>query len=170
MTQANTYNQLLSELAGKNGEAVKKVLFYGDNAYLWSTENGYEFLIEDKIEISDENEEDIIKAIEDYETYPVSRNISAAIQEFKDGHSKASRLIENLKQEGREAAGRLASGLLGRKGTDPDRNGLGERTSEDSSSRKVRNKTVRLSDDLKKLDEMYFDAIDRDDIETIALT
>ena len=44
MTQGNTYFHV-NEIKD-SGNVVKKNLFYGNNAYLWSSENGYEFFIE----------------------------------------------------------------------------------------------------------------------------
>lgn len=73
---------------------------YNNHAYLWSTENGYDFFVEQKIGINRRNINNIAKLLRIYGTDSLSENISDALQGFKYGGRRASDLVRALKREG----------------------------------------------------------------------
>lgn len=73
---------------------------YNNHAYLWSTENGYDFFVEQQIGINRRNINNIAKLLRIYGTDSLSEIISDALQGFEYGGRRASDLVRALKREG----------------------------------------------------------------------
>ena len=73
MTQANTFEHLTEDLQNNIGSIAKRVILFGNNAYLWSTENGYEFFIEQSLPIDEENYDKINNLLNIYGTDEIGR-------------------------------------------------------------------------------------------------
>ncbi|MBP3466495.1 MAG: hypothetical protein J6K01_02660 [Paludibacteraceae bacterium] len=98
MTQSNTFGKLTSELADKNdGSVVKKVILYGNHAYLWSTENGYDFFIEQKLTINEKNYQAINDLLETYGTDEFTEGNIDIIQRSEDKETRSRSLADLAK-------------------------------------------------------------------------
>lgn len=100
MTQLNTFGKLTSELADKNdGTIVKKVILYGNHAYLWSTENGYEFFVEQSLAINEENYQKINDLLDTYGTDEFTAAAISGIQRSGDKKTGSRSLADFAKRE-----------------------------------------------------------------------
>ena len=100
MTQSNTFGKLTSELADKNdGTIVKKVILYGNHAYLWSTENGYEFFVEQSLAINEENYQKINDLLDTYGTDEFTAAVISGIQRSGDKKTGSRSLADFAKRE-----------------------------------------------------------------------
>ena len=100
MTQSNTFGKLTSELADKNdGTVVKKVILYGNHAYLWSTENGYEFFVEQSLAINEENYQKINDLLDTYGTDEFTAAAISGIQRSGDKKTGSRSLADFAKRE-----------------------------------------------------------------------
>jgi len=93
--------KLTSKLADKDeGTVVKKVILYGNHAYLWSTENGYEFFVEQSLTINEENYQKINDLLETYGTDRLTEDIISPVQRGKDTKTRGSSSLDALKRAG----------------------------------------------------------------------
>lgn len=100
MTQSNTFCKLTSELTDKNdGTIVKKVILYGNHAYLWSTENGYEFFVEQSLAINEENYQKINDLLDTYGTDEFTAAAISGIQRSGDKKTGSRSLADFAKRE-----------------------------------------------------------------------
>ena len=100
MTQSNTFGKLTSELADKNdGTIVKKVILYGNHAYLWSTENGYDFFVEQSLAINEENYQKINDLLDTYGTDEFTAAAISGIQRSGDKKTGSRSLADFAKRE-----------------------------------------------------------------------
>ncbi|MBQ4358244.1 MAG: hypothetical protein II766_02565, partial [Paludibacteraceae bacterium] len=98
MTQSNTFGKLTSELADKNdGSVVKKVVLYGNHAYLWSTENGYDFFVEQKLTINEKNYQAINDLLDTYGTDEFTESNIDIIQRSEDKETRSRSLADLAK-------------------------------------------------------------------------
>ena len=93
MTQANTFYHLTEGLQNNDGSVVKRVILFGNNAYLWSTENGYEFFVEQALTINEENYQEINKLLE---TYGTDRWTTDAINSLERSKNSTERSLGYL--------------------------------------------------------------------------
>jgi hypothetical protein len=100
MTQANTFEHLTETLQNNTGEVVKRVIFFGDNAYLWSTENGYNFFIEQSLSINTRNYNTINAWIDTYGTDSKTFDVIRSIEKLRSTKERKHRYIELTKQQG----------------------------------------------------------------------
>lgn len=108
MTEANTYLKIDSD----EEKVVTKVLLFGDNAYLWSSENDYEFDIEQRIPITEENLKVIDDLIKDYGIDWESDRVIGTIQGYRNGTARTSDFINALKRFGAKVADRVGYRLV----------------------------------------------------------
>ena len=100
MTQSNTFGKLTSELSDKSdGTVVKKVILYGNHAYLWGTENGYDFFIEQKITINEKNYQAINDLLETYGTDEFTATAIGGIQRSGDKKTGSRSLADFARRE-----------------------------------------------------------------------
>ena len=107
--QSNVVYKLTNKLKDKE-EVVKHILPFGNSVYLWSTENGYEFLVEKSYTISPENEKKIRDLYANNRLSDELEAIDSYIQNNTNGERRGNRLIEHLKRE----ASRSLSDMAGR--------------------------------------------------------
>ena len=100
MTQANTFEHLTESLQNDIGSIVKRVIFFGDNVYLWSTENGYEFFIEKSLSINEKNYNKIKDLLDIYETDRRSENLISSIETSGNPKQRSSSFIDAIRREG----------------------------------------------------------------------
>jgi len=129
MTQANTYFQATDKLSKENGNVIKKIIFYGNNIYLWSTENGYEFFVEQSLLINESNYNVISHLLR---TYGTSARIAAAlrnIEKLRNARERKRRYIELAQQEGNNIYTSTNSGINGQQRLESsNRTGTNENT------------------------------------------
>lgn len=100
MTQSNTFGKLTSELSDKSdGTVVKKVILYGNHAYLWSTENGYEFFVEQSLAINEDNYQKINDLLDTYGTDEFTAAAINSIQRSEDKKTGSGSLANFAKRE-----------------------------------------------------------------------
>lgn len=136
MSQANTHYKLTSKLAEEGERTVKKVILYGNYAYLWSTENGYEFLIEKSRAINSRNYKEISEDIETYGIDESTDRIIRDIQALRNSKERVRCFIDTLKQEGTRTYNRKDSGTNGQQRLDtPNRTRVDGDSVADSKSK-----------------------------------
>ena len=136
MTQSNTLGKLTSELADKNdGSVVKKVILYGNHAYLWSTENGYDFFIEQKITINEKNYQAINDLLETYGTDGFTEDIISPVQRGKDTKTGGSSSLDALRRAGNKRYTETVGQNSGRAGQTSNRTGVDEHNLSDTQSK-----------------------------------
>ena len=99
MTQANTFYHLTEELQNNDGSVVKRVILFDNNAYLWSTENGYEFFVEQVLTINEENYDKIINLLSTYGTDEFTATAISSIQRSKDKETRSRSLADFARRE-----------------------------------------------------------------------
>ena len=135
MTQSNTFGKLTSELADKNdGSVVKKVVLYGNHAYLWSTENGYDFFVEQNLAINEENYQAINDLLETYGTDEFTENIISPIQRGKDTKTGGGSTLDALRRAGNKRYTETVRQNSGRTIQTSDRTGTNEYNLSDTQS------------------------------------
>lgn len=102
MEQANIYFKLTPDLKDSE-KTVKKITLYGNYAYLWSTENGYEFFVEKSLAINERNCDEIFKLIDQYGIDSKSDGIIRSIQKLGNRKERVRRTIDALKRRGLES-------------------------------------------------------------------
>ena len=136
MTQSNTFGKLTSELADKNdGSVVKKVVLLGNHAYLWSTENGYDFFIEQKITINEKNYQAINDLLETYGTDGFTEDIISPVQRGKDTKTGGSSSLDALRRAGNKRYTETVGQNSGRAGQTSDRTGVDEHNLSDTQGK-----------------------------------
>ncbi|MBR6078024.1 MAG: hypothetical protein IKP63_06700, partial [Paludibacteraceae bacterium] len=131
MTQSNTFGKLTSELADKSdGTVVKKVILYGNHAYLWSTENGYEFFVEQSLAINEENYQKINDLLDTYGTDEFTADAINSIQRSEDSTERSRGYIDIAKRTRDRANNRQNH----RDGQTSDGTGVNEHTLSDTQS------------------------------------
>ncbi|MBO5001573.1 MAG: hypothetical protein J6C66_02600, partial [Prevotella sp.] len=132
MTQSNTFGKLTSELADKNdGTVVKKVILYGNHAYLWSTENGYEFFVEQSLAINEENYQKINDLLDTYGTDEFTADAINSIQRSEDSTERSRGYIDIAKRTRDRANNRQNH----RDGQTSDGTGVNEHTLSDTQGK-----------------------------------
>lgn len=99
MTQANTFEHFTEGLKDNTGSIVKRVILFGNNAYLWSTENGHEFFIEQSLTINEKNYDKINNLLSSYGTDEFTTTAINSIQRSKDKKARSRSLAEFAKRE-----------------------------------------------------------------------
>ncbi len=99
MTQANTFYHLTGELQNNDGSVVKRVILFDNNAYLWSTENGYEFFVEQALTINEENYDKINNLLSTYGTDEFTATAISSIQRSKDKKTRSRSLANFARRE-----------------------------------------------------------------------
>ena len=105
MTQANTYEHIAEHLKDNiDGNVEKRVILFGNRAYLWSTENGYEFFIEQSLAINEKNKNKINELLD---TYGTDRWTADAINSLeRSGNStRRSRIYLDIAKSARNRFG-----------------------------------------------------------------
>ena len=107
MTQSNTFNNLTARIGDREGITVKKIIFFNNSAYLWSTENGYEFLVEKQLAINEKNYNEINKLLDTYGTDEYTTNALSAIERSENTEERSRRFIDFAKRAGAAAYNRF---------------------------------------------------------------
>ncbi len=132
MTQANTFYHLTEELQNNDGSVVKRVILFGNNAYLWSTENGYELFVEQALTINEENYQEINKLLE---TYGTDRWTTDAINSLERSKNSTERSLGYL-DIAKSARNRFSNRQNNRYGKTSDGTGVNGNPVADTESQK----------------------------------
>ena len=100
MSQANTFEHLTEQLNEDIGSVVKRVIFFGNKAYLWSTENGYEFFVEQALPINENNYELLNSWVKTYGTDARTADALRNIEKLRNEKARKRSYIELAKRTG----------------------------------------------------------------------
>lgn len=151
MTQANT----LLKMDANKKELVKKILLFGDYAYLWSSEDGLSFFVEKRLAISPRNRKKIFDYLETYGTDPDTETIINAIKRFGDRRRDYRNYLDALKRAGARNHGKLGGKSLGQRRTNTNGAGGDVQVERDTSNNKINGKNSRKGADLYRDKEEY---------------
>ena len=99
MTLNNTYLHLNEKL--KDGaEDYKGYILFGDDCYLYSTENGYESFIEKRVPIDATHYNEIKQIIKDYGTDDISKSLASDIETLERGRQQVSDIVDHIRRGG----------------------------------------------------------------------
>ena len=83
-----------------NSVQTKRVILFGNNAYLWSTENGYEFFVEQSLPINEKNYNTLNDWIDTYGTDSGTLDAIRSIGKLGSAEERQHSYIELAKQRG----------------------------------------------------------------------
>lgn len=96
-----------------NGAVIRSTLFSKNSCYIWSTENGYDFLIENRLTINERNFDKISKLVNEYAPIGTSDTITRAIRLYRDRQIDKRTLLDAFRGKRIVFDDRLSSGLFG---------------------------------------------------------
>lgn len=126
MTAANTYLNLSDVLGDNISTVIKSTLFSKNSSYLWNTENGHDFLIENRLTINERNFDKINKLVNEYDPIGTTDTITRAIRLYRDRQIDKRTLLDAFRGKRIVFDDRLGSGLFGQqRGQTSDTSGVG---------------------------------------------